>query len=57
MDLMQAYGGPGDGSAMGGEQLDELLEILNTGAEIRVNGSRSIGIEEFATWMSCGVPL
>lgn len=38
-------------AAMGLEQIDDLLEILNTGPEIRVNGSRSLGQAEFGAWM------
>ena len=38
-------------AAMGVQQIDDLLEIINTGPELRVNGSRSIGEEEFSAWM------
>lgn len=38
-------------AAMDLEQIDDVLEILNTGPELRVNGSLSIGEAEFCAWM------
>ena len=38
-------------AAMGLQQIEDVLEIINTGPELRVNGSRSIGEEEFSAWM------
>jgi hypothetical protein len=32
-------------------QVDDLLEIVNTEGELRVNGSRSIGEDEFYAWI------
>ena len=32
-------------------QVDDLLEIVNTEGELRVNGGRSIGEDEFYAWI------
>jgi Ca2+-binding EF-hand superfamily protein len=56
-DLLKAFGWDNQQQqaeqlAARGAQVDDLLEILNTGEEVRVNGSRSIGAGEFEAWLS-----
>lgn len=61
-DLLAAFGWdsppPGTGGeqkqaelAKRGAQIDQLLEVVNTEGELRVNGSLSISKQEFDAWI------
>ena len=66
-DLLRAFGRPlesgDDGPAAGADegatavegisarQVDELLSVIATGSEVRINGSLSVGPAEFEAWV------
>jgi hypothetical protein len=60
LDLLRAFGGgdgPGSSSSDGvlsEKQVEDLLNVINTGPQLLMNGKLSIGVDEFRAWMGRG---